>query len=496
MNLLRVSAVVAALLVSGVGWSQPVVAPAPPSSLEEILGPLANDRLFRDSTVGMQIVDVATGEEVFARDADVPLIPASTMKVLTAAAALKTLGPAYRFQTGVYVDGPIESDVLRGNLYIKGHGDPTLVVERLWKVVNDLKLEGITRIEGDVVYDDTFFDRDFKLPGWDKKEDLEEGPSYFARSGALSLNFNTVALVVGPGAEVGSEGVLRLETPAGSYVTLENQVTTSAATGWPRLKIEREVTPVGITFRVIGSVPLGDGRRKFYRTVEDPTAHFVAAFTDLLDSQGLRVGGKHRLAPTPPSAKLLFTARSMPLAAILMDMNKFSNNFMAEQVIKVMAAEVSGAPGTTAKGVEVVREYLLSLGLPDESFTLVNGSGLSRASKMSPRVLTTVMVDMAHDPRVGHEFASSLAIAGQDGTLHQRLAADSGRMRGKTGTLDGAHCLTGYIEAADRRLYAFAFLVNDVRGSLSKVKTLQDRFTVQVFQVGGPPAPDAVDRGE
>lgn len=501
MNRLR-SAVLAALLVlpaaaPAADHASAATAAVPASqSLDQILSPLTDDPLFDKADVAIDVVDVRTGTDVFSRQADKQLNPASTMKVLTSAAALKTLGPAYRFSTDIYVDGPVQEGVLQGNLYVQGHGDPTMVVEKLWKMVDDIKLQGIDRIAGDVVYDASFFDGDASLHGWDKQEDIDDGPSYFARLGALSLNFNTVALVVGPGSEPGAPGFLGLETPASSYVTLDDQVVTGPATSWARLKIEREATDGGITFRVEGSVPLDYGRHKFYRTVEQPTAHFAAAFQDMLKRVGIQVGGKHRRAEVPDDATLLFTVRSPALAAILMDMNKFSNNFMAEQITKTMGAEVYGVPGTTAKGVKVIHDYLRGLGLKNADFTVVNGSGLTRDAFVAPRDFTKVLVAMAHDPQVGHEFMASLAIAGEDGTLWRRLTDDPGRLRGKTGTIDGVHCLTGYLEAGDGQEYAFAFLVNDVRGSLSKVKSLQDRFAMQVFQVGAPDVPEVVDQGD
>ncbi len=461
-------------------------APAP-VDFEALLGPITRDRLFRVCQVGLQVTDVTTGQPVFSHRAEHGLVPASTTKVLTAAVALRTLGPAHRFTTDVFATGEVDAaGVLDGDLYVQGHGDPTLVVEKLWKLVYDLKVEGIREIRGDVVFDEGYFDTEYQLPGWTKPRDLREGPSYFATSSALSLNFNTVALVVAPGTEVGQAARVGLETPASRYVTVENEVLTGPVGSRRRLDIDREATEGGMTFTVTGVVPADDTVKKYYRTVADPTAHFMAAWQDLEETHGIAVKGRHRRGSVPAAARLLYQHRSVPLTAVLMDMNKYSNNFMAEQVLKTVGAETAGLPGTTAKGLDVARGYLDELGVARDTYTLVNGSGLSRDASLPPDLLTRVMVDMARDPRVGAEFRTSLSIAGWDGTLWARLREDPARVRGKTGTIDGVHGLTGYVTAADGHLYAFSFLVNDLRGGASPARRLHDRFLRRMFNAGAP----------
>jgi D-alanyl-D-alanine carboxypeptidase/D-alanyl-D-alanine-endopeptidase (penicillin-binding protein 4) len=270
-----------------------------------------------------------------------------------------------------------------------------------------------------------------------------------------------------------------------------NEVVTGSTSTWRSIEIEREITGPTMQFTVTGSMPLGAGTRKYYRSVAEPTSHFAAAFQQMLETHDIQVGGRHRRARVPESAFLLRSLRSPPLAAILMDMNKYSNNFMAEQVLRALGAEVHGVPGTTTKGLQVIRDYLVSLGVEQSAFTLVNGSGLSRDIWVAPSTLTAVMVDT----RVGHEFVSSLAIAGQDGTMYDRLADEPGRTRGKTGTIDGIHCLTAYVQGGDGELYAFAFLVNNVRGSLGKVKRLHDRLVEALYELDGETS-EVVDPGE
>jgi D-alanyl-D-alanine carboxypeptidase/D-alanyl-D-alanine-endopeptidase (penicillin-binding protein 4) len=448
-------------------------------ALQAELETLMKDRALRGAKVGVQVVSQESGMEVFAYNANAEMTPASTVKVITAAAALKTLGPSYRFRTEVLMTGGLDGlGVLKGNLYFRGGGDPTLVVEKLWKLTYDLKLQGLNVIDGDLVFDEGFFDTDYALPGWNKPEDLEKGPSYFPSISALSLNFNTVAILVGPGTEIGAPARVLLETPADDYVTVDNQVKTGTRR-W--LDISRDIQDKGVKFTVKGSIPSSSRVRRYYRAIPDPTAHFIAASVQFMKLQGIELKGAVRRGSTPETAESLLTLKSPPLAAILMDMNKYSNNFMAETILRTMGAEVIGLPGSTASGLQVVSNYLVGIGLSPAEFRLVNGSGLTREAHLRPKHVTAVLLDMARDPQIGGEFITSLAISGKDGTLAKRLVDSPGRLRAKTGTIDGVHCLAGYAQSSAGEWLAFTIMVNGIRGSISPVRRMHDTFARSLF---------------
>jgi len=465
-----------------------VAEPAEPI-LPGLLDPVLDDSLLLRSPASVHVVHAATGEEVYAYKADRALLPASTMKVVTTAAALRTLGSAWRFSTEILHDGDLGDDgVLQGNLYVRGGGDPTLVLERLWKLVQEVRLEGVREVRGDVVFDDTAFDNDPGIPGWHKKQDLEDGPAYFPALGALSLNFNTVALFVGPGSSPGEPARVELETPS-AVIEVQNHVTTGPSNGRRWLKLERQLEGSQTRFVLSGVIPARSSVRRYYRSVGDPTAYFTGAFAALCKQQGISTKGHFVQGATPAAAELLVRLESDSLATILQRVDKHSNNFMAEQVLKAMGGELLGAPGTTEKGLQVVRDYLDGLGIPEDDYHLVNGSGLSRQIEVRPDLLTAVLLDMHDDRLVGSEFRSALAIGGLDGTLRSRFRDDdhAGRVRGKTGSLNGVHCLAGYVDAADGEVYAFAFLVNEIRGPLSRARRLQDRFVETLLELGDSP---------
>ena len=300
---LRTLRLLAALLLTSPALA---VAAPPPEDLEPILQDLAKDPLFTKSDVAVQVVDLRTGEQVFARNADTLLAPASTTKVLTAATSLKTLGPAYRFTTRVTADAaPDALGVVKGNVYVRGGGDPTMVVEKLWKLVADMELAGVQKIDGNLVFDDSFFAPDTSLSGWDKAADVERGPAYFPKLSALSLNFNTASIVVRPGPTAGSDAVVRLETEAGDHIQLVGGVKTGAAGGRRGVRIVREVREDGgMKFTATGSIPLDDETARYYRTIDDPTGHFMAVFADLVKDRGIGLTGelvRDSTASTPAS---------------------------------------------------------------------------------------------------------------------------------------------------------------------------------------------------
>ncbi|MFT5683800.1 MAG: D-alanyl-D-alanine carboxypeptidase/D-alanyl-D-alanine-endopeptidase (penicillin-binding protein 4) [Myxococcota bacterium] len=460
--------------------------------LAELLDPLKEDRLFSSADIGIQVVNVATGEEVYAYRADENFLPASVMKVVTAAAALRSLGPAYRFTTAVLRDEEAEIDAegtLVGNLYIWGGGDPQLVVEQIWKMARELKLAGVNKVDGDLVFDSEYFDDEYLIAGWNKKVDITNGPAYFAPISALTVNYNTTAIVVAPGPEAGEPARVELETPVDLF-TLENTVTTGRLGSRPWMTIERDVNwKTGeITFTMEGNIPMGEEPWRYYRAVADPKTHFMDVFEEMMAAHGITVTGRSRLARAPTDTVALVSWKSPSLQDLLNQMNKNSSNIIAEQVLKAMGAEVHGAPGTTEKGLQVISDYLTSLGIPAEETSLVNGSGLSRQLTLRPSHITAVLMDMYHDRQVGAEFLASLSVGGQDGTLRRRFNDDeqAGRVRGKTGSVNGVYCLAGFIDAGDGEVYAFSFLVNNFSRSSRPVRRLQNRFGESLLELPAP----------
>ncbi len=462
--------------------------------LHPVLGELLDHPLFTSSDVALQVVDLQTGDEVYAWDADAPLVPASTMKVVTSAAALRTLGPTWRFHTALLRDGEVNDEgVLEGNLYVRGTGDPTLVVEKLWKLLVDLEVEGVVEVNGDVILDDTYFSDGPMIPGWRKKVDIANGPAYFAPVGALSLNHNALSIVIAPAVEVGQPPRLQLETPS-TLVRFENRLVTVAESkrGWVRIERDADLEAGTTVFTVEGEVPHGSPVQRHYRAVAEPRSWFASVLGDLLEQRGLTLTGSIRAGSTPSEADEIVRLWSPPLHEILNHTNKYSSNFMAEHVLKAMGAEVHGVPGTAEKGLEAIRSYFDQLGIPRDEYTVVNGSGLSRDAQLRPSHLNAVLLDMHHEPLLAPEFRTMLSVGGRDGTLRRRFDEEDevGRVRGKTGSLNGVYCLAAYVQSRSGDTYAVSVLVNNFRRT-RPVRVLHDRIGEALLSLEGVPVPVA-----
>ncbi len=461
----------AELGIASVGWAADAVG-TPASAPQPVELPLA-DAAWSKAILGVHAIRVATGEEIVGFQADRPLLPASAQKAVTAAAALRGLGPSFHFETRIYATGPVVDGVLEGDLVVVGRGDPTLTADKLWRLVRDLKTDGLVRVAGDVLLDDTYFSGSPLIAGWSRTVDLDEGPSYFAPIGALAAEFGGVTVVVRPAALVGMPAIVAIETPAGDAVRVTAAVDTVGSKERTRLDLRRVVREEGVTFELEGGVRVEGGDRRFRRSVADPTVYFGGILGHLLAEQGLAVDGRIRRGVLPLGSTLLRTITSPPLASVLMDMNKYSSNFMAEAVLRTLGAELRGA-GSTEAGLAAMRAHLDALGIAPEQSQLVNGSGLSRDLRFSASAMTRVLADAARDGTIAPEFLASLAIGGRDGTLDDRFEDVPDAVRAKTGTLADTVALVGFVRTAHDELVAFAFFANEIKGPVDVLQGLAD----------------------
>ncbi len=458
-----------------------------PVPLGEKLDEIVSGPAFEGATVGVEAVSCASGDVIYSKNPGALLNPASNLKVLTSAVALDLLGPAYVFRTSVLHDGKFEEGVVHGNLYIRGEGDPQLVYEGLWKLVKNLQARGLRRIEGDVVADDTYFDTVRLIPDWDRASRDDEAFAYDATLGALSVNFNTVAVYIRPGEQVGDPVRLTLETPT-EYVQVSSSATTGPRRSRTTLKFARGKTGKDFeTLELSGRLPLGTRGVRYYRTVRKPARFALAVFSEFMRHEGIAIGGRLRVGRVPEGAEVILHHYSEPLGILVRYMNKLSSNFIAEQVLKTLGAEVFGEPGTTEKGLRVLRDYLAREGLPWEDSILLNGSGLSEHARVSAHQLAALLCHVWQDARIRPDFMASLSIAGVDGTLRRRMRATAaeGLVRAKTGSVRNVFGLSGFIPLNAQEVVGFAFLVNSVNGDVGAVKQAQDDWANAILANAG-----------
>jgi D-alanyl-D-alanine carboxypeptidase/D-alanyl-D-alanine-endopeptidase (penicillin-binding protein 4) len=449
------------------------------SALRSIVagGPLATAR------ASIVVSDVETGQLLFARDPDVLLNPASNVKLVTSAAALARLGPEFRFDTEVYVDAGAGEGAARA-LYVRGKGDPTLVTERLWAIAGDLVHLGIRRV-GDVVVDDTYFDRERSGPGFDQEAGDK---SYLAPAGAASLNWNTIAVHVAAGDRRGGKARVELE-PASELFEVDVRATTVAPGGRRRLVVSSVRAGARQRIVVEGRIPIGSRMQTVWRRIDDPALYLGHTLRRLMELRGARFAGKVRAGQVPQGARLVHVAQSESLGEVVRRLNKTSNNFVAEQLLKTIGAEAKGAPGSWANGVEAVADFLAEVGIPRGSYVMKNGSGLNDTNRFSARQLVTLLRAMWARFPLQAEYLASLPVAGRDGTIRWRMEGSEaeGRLRAKTGTLENVTSLSGYVQNAGHRTLAFAILVNDFPGRASGAVRAVDGLGAALAASGGTP---------
>ncbi len=466
----------------------------PPAALREAIDAVVARSALAGARVGICVLSLDTGATLYARDADTLLNPASNVKLFTSAAALARLGPEYRFETEAWLDAAGLNGGHPRALYLRGKGDPTLTTERLWVLAGDLQHLGLKRV-GDLVLDESWFDAERIGAGFDQESGDK---SYLAPAGALSLNFNTVAVHVAPGERRGAAGRVELE-PDSSYFELVNRTRTVGTGAARRVMVSSMPGGQGGRQRIVveGRLPAGGRPAVSWRKIDDPAQYLGQTLRRLLELRGVRVTGKVRLGAVPEGAQLFHVAESEPLSDVVRRLSKSSNNFIAEQLLKTLGAAAAGPPGSWASGLTAVEGFLSSLGLRRGSYVMKNGSGLNDANRFSARQTARLLAALWRRFPLAPEFLASLPVAGKDGTMRWRLEGPetAGRVRAKTGSLDGVNSLSGYVETVDGERLAFAILVNDAPVKAAAMTPAIDAVTAALVlrgAAGRPSAPVAV----
>jgi len=458
-------------------------APADRDALRKAVDTLLSQAPLAGAHVGVQVEALDDGAVVYSKNPDDLLNPASNTKLITSAAALMRLGPEYRFTTDYLADKPIAKGRV-GTLFVKGRGDPAVYTERLDGLVSDLWHRGLRNV-GDIVLDDTFFDREEFGPGWEQET---SDKSWAAGVGALSLNHNNVAIYISPGDRIGARARVEVDPDAREYFVIESRVTTVRSDN--RRKLRPHTILDGERTRIVveGRIPLRADTMVMFRRVGDPTFYYGNTLRVLLERRGIHVAGKIRRGVAPPDAALIQSYDSPALAEVVRDMNKVSSNFIAEMLVKTLGAELKGAPGTWPKGIDVTQDLLAELGLARGTYTLRNGSGLNDTNRFTARQMAMLLQGVWKRFPVAAEFVASLGIAARDGTMRLRMEGTdaAGRLRAKTGTLEHVTALSGYVQSLGGERFVFSVLVNDWSGKSGLVISSIDRLGVMLAASGAP----------
>ncbi len=453
-------------------WTATALAQSAPSTLQEAIDSLLDVAWLRHGFCGVVVRDLATGETLYAREADKMLIPASNTKLITTAVALSLLGPDYRTKTTVLVEGTLQSDgTLKGNLILRGGGDATLSYANLQSLAQKVKEAGISRVSGLLLYDDSYLDAQRYGFGWN----IDDEPfGYQAQMSALSVERNAVRLFAKPAEREGEPAQLRLE-PDTDYMEVVN-LTKTVARGTPNTELSVERPRARNQLIVSGTIAIGSEEVQVGRyAVENPSRYTAHLFRQALREVGVSVEGIAPLLTPKSDARPIAEHLSPPLSEVIALINKPSDNLISEITLKLVGKEKRGQ-GTTSAGVQATMEFLREAGLEMGAVNLVDGSGLSRMNMISAENLARLLTYMARAPHA-QIYRNSLPVYGVDGTLRNRLRDTPVQGKGfaKTGSLYRVSSLSGYLECQSGRVVVFAIVMNGYMTTAAEARALQDR---------------------
>jgi serine-type D-Ala-D-Ala carboxypeptidase/endopeptidase (penicillin-binding protein 4) len=464
---------------------EPAATPPPPPDpdqrkgwLKARLDEVGSQAGLAGAKIGILVADYETGQVLYARNEKMLLNAASNVKLVTSAAALSRLGPEFRWRTVVY--GPAAggrpvnaAGDLSGDLYLRGSGDPTLVTEDLDALATSLAGQGLKRVKGALVVDATAFEGGNVGPGYEQRT---ENFAYRAPSSAASLNGNAVLVTVVPGPKPGAPARITIDPPS-PYFALSGRVVTAGLSGPAIPMVDTGDAQDQTKIILSGRIRIGSEPRPFLRRVSHPELFLGQTFREVLKRHGISVEKPLRLGAVPGEGyRTLASHDSPPLAVVLHDLNKRSSNFAAEQVLRTLGGEVVGRPGSWDKGLEAVARHLEGLGIPRNGYRMSNGAGLYDSNRFTAEQMVTVMRAALRDFRIGSEYMASLAVAGIDGTLGQRMGGTPAHryVRAKTGTLANVSSLSGVVGAPGEKPLLFSVIINDVANPTA-ARVAQDR---------------------
>jgi D-alanyl-D-alanine carboxypeptidase/D-alanyl-D-alanine-endopeptidase (penicillin-binding protein 4) len=451
-----------------------------PERLRRAIEPVVARPELRAAFWGIEVSSLASGRILYAWNAGKAFRPASTLKLVTTAAALDAYGPDARLRTTLETAGRLDGlGRILGDVFLVGRGDPNLSARfskgrptaAFEAMAEALVAAGVRRIEGRLVGHEGAFAPDRRGSSW-TWEDLAWG--HGTEISALSFADNLVEAALAPGERVGDPAVLQLVPDAGCLDVVSSVTTTEVraqATGQAasdddedddvnELILLRE--PGSNDVRLTGKLPLG-GEWNGRLAVADPASCAAAVFASVLEAKGIQVvsGVATSRAPLPGDARVLAAYEGVPMAEMIRVVNKESQNLHAEMLLRLVGLKLKGE-GSAARGHEAIAEVMKRLGVDDAGWGLADGSGLARTDLLTPHGLVALLAAMDRHSHAA-AFRDSLAIAGVDGTLEKRMRGTPAERRvlGKTGTLQLANALAGYVTTTRGERLAFAVFVNN-----------------------------------
>jgi D-alanyl-D-alanine carboxypeptidase/D-alanyl-D-alanine-endopeptidase (penicillin-binding protein 4) len=447
---------------------------APPAAAADL--PTFVDQALRkagvpQSSVAVVVQEVGGTRPALTTNATAPMNPASVMKLVTTYAALELLGPAYHWKTEVYADG--------NDLVLKGYGDPKLNLESFWLMLRALRGRGLRDIQGDIILDRSYFSPQPETP-------FDDDPyrPYNVAPDALLVNFKALRFTFIPDGARSAVSVYA--EPALPGLEIVNSLRLVEGAGCPegrafRDRIQAEFRPRPPRASFSGPYPAACGERELNVALYRPEDYVTGMVRQLWTEMGGWWGGTAREGVASPAARLIYTHESEPLAEAVRDINKFSNNVMARQLYLTLAAETGGVPARSEAAFMSIKKFLETKGIKTPELVMENGSGLSRVERISAANLARLLQAAWRSP-VMPEFVSSLPVVAADGTMKKRLRGErvAGHAHIKTGLLNDARTMAGYVLDRSGRRYVVVMLMN--HNNAPQADAAQDALLAWVYE--------------
>ncbi|MEQ1517337.1 MAG: D-alanyl-D-alanine carboxypeptidase/D-alanyl-D-alanine-endopeptidase [Usitatibacteraceae bacterium] len=468
----------AAWLVSALACSF-AIAEVPPASVTEVFAkakvPLEN--------VAILVKEVGSKDTLIALNADKSMNPASVIKLVTTYAGLELLGPTYTWKTEVLSAGEMRGGVLRGDLVLKGSGDPKLSVDRFASIVKQLRDRGLDEIQGDLILDRTAFEN---APHDEAAFDGEGLRAYNVGPDPLLLSFKTVRFFFAPTLDNKSVAISPDVKPSQLAVTNRVKLVDGPCGEWrDRIVLDvQDTKPTQVRVSFTGSFPRSCVERAWNVSILDHARFVGGVFAQLWRASGGKWEGAVKLLPTPANAKSIAVSESPPMSDVVRDINKYSNNVMARQLFLTLSADAwvgnAKEPGNASRSAQIVKEWLAKKNIAAPELVLENGSGLSRSERISAAALAQLL-DAAWRSSVMSEFMSSMPLVGLDGTLRRRGRGENvaGQAHLKTGSLNDARAVAGYVLDQRGRRWIVVMMAN--HANVGQTQAAQDGFINWVY---------------
>ena len=444
------------------------------NELKEKIDSIYSNVFFNNSIMSVDIYDLTSGQNLFSKNENTLLSPASNLKILTTSAGLLFLGPNYKFKTTFAYTGEILNGTLYGDLFVKGGCDPKFSFQDLKLAAKEISKKDIKEITGNIYGDVSMMDSLFWGNGWMWDDDPSTDAPYLT---PLNIDANSINIVV-KGSKIGEKSNVEL-IPPDNFIKIFNKSVTVPSDSPSTLYVNRDWIHRNNNIYVSGNVKLSVPDSLIDTTsinVYSPENYFLSLLKDQLENQGITIDGNNFLAKTPDYAKNIYV-KERDLENIVITTNKISYNLGAEMIFYTLAEKYFGSPAHWKNGVKMVDSLISKIGLDPSGYHIVDGSGVSHYNLISTGLILTVLMKLyLNYPDIFKIFYSSLPIAGVDGSLKDRMLESSTKnnVHAKTGSLSGASSLSGYLHSANGHLIAFSIIINNFPGSSKPARMFED----------------------